>query len=258
MAKDYVKFILTGLPRTGTTLIGCSLLDHLEVLYYGELFNSNFDIRELEVKGIRLSTADNFQNKPHFSDYEIPPCRFDESGYEYLDWFYTRDVPFNVVGFKLLYRDVPEGANASAWDYLVDHPEIKIINMQRENMLDVIVSLGRADKTEIWHTNVNDIEPVKFKFTVKVIEETFSHFEQLQVDKQEIISSHEVLNTEYQKASFQETTSRIFSFLGVDADIKVYEKLRKIAKLKPSKEIINYQELKEYFKDTQYGKYFTY
>lgn len=77
---------------------------------------------------------------------------------------------------------------------------------------------------------------------------------------QKVLKTHKVFQLEYEQicSDFQGCMSGVFEFLEVRSDIKTKPMITKIATLPPNEEIINYQELKEYFKDTRYGKYFIY
>jgi len=51
---------------------------------------------------------------------------------------------------------------------------------------------------------------------------------------------------------------RLFSFLEISYEIKSKPLLSKIARLSPNEEIVNYEELQDYFRNTAYSQYFIY
>lgn len=61
----------------GNILFINSWLDNPEMFYYGELFHADFMAKEKEVKDIRINFHLSFQNKPHFPNYDVPPCHLD-------------------------------------------------------------------------------------------------------------------------------------------------------------------------------------
>jgi hypothetical protein len=253
-----INFIVLGPQRSGTTVVSLALVEHPDILFYGELFNhemikrTSIAAREILGSGVNIP--------PELSSYGVAACQATENGYEYLDRFYASDVPFMAIGYKMLYTNAIRGIpNRAAWDYIVDHPEIKIIHLQRENLLEIVCSIARANISKIWHT-YEPVESEGFSLTPAECLTYFKSIHRIPARAQRILKTHQVLDIEYNQVAedFQESMSRIFSFLDVNTEIKTSHRLVKISRFQPNEEIINYQELKEHFKDTQYGKYFNY
>ena len=192
-------------------------------------------------------------------EYGMEHCLEKEDGYTYLNRFYSQDVPFRAIGFKLLYKHSLEGPNSTLWDYIVEHPEIKIVHFQRENLLEIVCSHNRAVMSGQWHAT-EKLEYSRYSLSPDQCQESFDLINASSLHIPRILKSHPVLNIDYQQLcdNFQRCIYEIYSFLGVNTKAKLSSKLIKIAQLKPNEEIINYQELKEHFKDTQYGEYFKY
>jgi len=251
------KFILFSAVRSGGTVVGLSVFKHPEVLYYHELFHAKIRRRVDESSRKSVCFKTSYLRKEH--RYSFKHCAIDDNGYDYLNDFYSRSVPFKSIGFKLLSNQAFDGRNGELWNYIEEHTEIKIIHIQRANMLENICSVARADMRGVWHTRTpivtQPLEVTVDNFKRYIWNIKFSH---PSVNK--FLKTHNVLNLEYEQicSDFQRCMVRVFEFLEVRSDIKCKPMLSKIANLQPNEEILNYKELKEHFKETRYGKYFIY
>jgi len=248
------KFIIFSPARSGSTVVGLSLFSHPEVLYFGELFNDHLDRR---IEEASHKTCGRYVKIK--SLYQFRYCTFNGDGYEYLSDFYSQDVPFKLIGFKLINHHLPLGRQDDVWNYLTEHTEIKIIYMQRENMLEKVCSRIRMGK--IGHVHIDkQIDAIPFMILENELEKEIKLLEMVHPAMHKILKSHQVFQVEYGQicSDFQGCMRGVFEFLGVSSDIKMKPKLTKIATLSPNEEILNYQELKTHFMETKYGKYFIY
>jgi len=251
------KFILAGFPRTGTTVLAGSLILHPQVLFYGELFNNTKEVRHTEAQRITLGAGWKFEEA---LDWGISACRYTESTNAYVDEFFARKIPFNAIGFKIMYDQVTEGPNSDVWDYLAAHPEIKIIRTKRENLIEIICSFVRASMTRRWHTTGEELPSHRFIVPPQEFLALMKRFETLPEPMYGIDETHQILELDYHRIStdFQGCMRDIYSFLELESGSVVSPRLKKIARLKPNKELANYEELKQHFQNTQYSKYFTF
>lgn len=251
------KFILTGFPRTGTTVVSGSLITHPETLFYGELFNNTPEVRDTEAKRITLGGGWKFDEA---MDWGISPCSYTESAHSYLDELFSRDVPFKAVGFKILNDQVTDGLNSDAWSYIADHPEIKVIRTVRPNMIEIICSYVRASMTQRWHTTGEELPSHRFVVPPHEVEALVARFSKLPVGMENVDETHQVLEVAYDRISsdFQGCMSDIFKFLDLAPGELAPPRLKKIASLKPNEELANYDELKKHFQNTEYSQYFIY
>jgi len=255
---DMTKFILTGFPRTGTTVVAGSIVKHPEILFYGEIFNNMQEVRVGEAHRITMGAGWKFPNAlPH----GMGACPADSGTHNYLNNFFDRDLPFKALGFKLMFDQVVEGPNSDVWDYIKVDPEIKIIRTVRENLLEVVCSFVRASITKRWHTTGEQL-PNQHRFIVSPddFKGLAERFQSMPVQMQGIEGTHDLLDLEYSKicSDFEGVMKTVFDFLGVDDKEKVTPELKKIAGLKPHEELANYEELKKHFSGTEYEKYFIY
>ncbi len=252
-----VRFIITGLPRSGTTVICGSLITHPEISFYGELFNDMMGVRRNEAARLTLGAGWKIGN---VSSHLLRPCEEQESGYQYLDKFYSLDISVKAVGFKILYDQALKGPNSEVWRYIADHPEIRIIRTQRENLLEIVCSYVRARITRRWHIFEESIKSPRFILPAHECESLFQRFTQTPEAFGKIEKTHQVLDIEYTDigTNFTGIMAGVFSFLEVNHEIKTKPLLNKIARLSPNDEIVNYQELRDHFQNTPYSQFFIY
>ncbi len=250
-----VNFILSGCARSGTTVIGGSLITHPEVRFYGELFNDVIGVRKNEAARLTLGAGWKIANAP---TQPVRPCEQNESGRAYIEEFYAVERPAKAVGFKLLYDQALNGPNSDVWRYISDRSEIKIVRTQRENLLEIVCSYVRARITRRWHSPENIEKSPRFVLPPHECKSLFQRFEKTPSAFEDIEQTHRILDVEYTDISenFTTTMVRVFSFLGVDHAIEAKPHLRKIARLRPNEEIVNYPELQDHFQGTPYGRYF--
>jgi len=252
-----IKFIILGIPRSGTTVVSGSIITHPELLFYGELFNSMMEVRASEAARITLGAGWKFETA---MGWGLQACSDQQGTYQYLDNFFARKVPFTAVGFKLLYDQAIEGPNRDVWDYIAQHPEIKIIRTHREELLEIVCSYVRARMTRRWHMSGTVERGSKFVVPPHEFQALMERFSSIPEAARTLDETHEILDLEYSdiSASFQDCLSRIYAYLDVDVNVVATPKLSKIARMKPDEELANYQELKQYFKGTKYSEHFPY
>ena len=232
------KFIILSAGRSGSTLVGLSLLPHPELLYFGELFNQSLN-RRIEESSHKTCGYNLRIKKSH---YQFKHCEINDDGYEYLSDFYSQDVPFKSIGFKLMNHHLPLGVQDDVWDYIAEHTEIKIIHIHRNNMLEKICSVARA---EIKGNHFHIVEPVvvtPFVLSIKDFKRIIKLAETAHPVIQKILKTHKVFQLEYEQinSDFQGCMRGVFEFLEVRSDIKTKPMLLKIAILPPNEEILNY------------------
>lgn len=251
------KFILTGFPRTGTTVIAGSIITHPDVLFYGELFSNTKEVRHTEAQRITLGAGWKLDAQ---LDWGISACSYTGSTHEYLDELFAQDMPFKSVGFKIMYDQCIEGPNSDVWDYISSHPEIKIIRTKREELIEVVCSYVRAKITRRWHTTGEAIKSPRFVVPLHEFLPLMEKLETPPAALRNINDTHQVLELDYSRIcdDFQGCMSDIDSFLDIQPGEVAPPRLKKIARLKPNEELANYEELKQHFQSTPYSKYFIY
>lgn len=252
------RFVLCGMPRSGTTVVGGALHAHPNVLFYGELFNDVAGVRRNEAARVTLGAGWQVATAP--DERALRPCGFEESGYRYLEDFYAAASDSGAVGFKLLWDQAAAGANADAWRYLVEQPELRVIRIRRDNVLDIVCSYVRARLTRRWHSTGGVAANPRFVLPPHECAPLFERFSRLPPLHDRLVAEHPVLDVDYAdiEHAFAGTMTRIFAFLEVDAQPSVQPRLEKIARYSPAEAIANYAELKRHFADSPYARHFIY
>lgn len=249
------RFVFTGFPRTGTTVVAGSIITHPDVLLYGEVFNNQPEVRVGEARRETMSAAWRPEGK---SGYPLAPCALTGSGRAYLEQLYGQDVPYQAVGFKLMHDQAISGPNSDAWDFLLENPDIKVIRTSRANPLEILCSFVRASMTRHWHNTGQQVKQHRFVVPPQQAEILLKRFVTMPPQLIEMESSHPMLELDYQRIcdDFSGCMADVFEFIGVAPMESVAPRLKKIAQLKPHEELANFAELAAHFRDTEYGHYF--
>lgn len=227
--KDYQKFVIICDSRTGSTLLLNSLGFHPSIEVEGEIFK-------------RVQMADIAE----------------------LTWqkvFRPRKQQVKQVGFKLFYFHGRDSQN-TVWNKLQNDKEIKVIHLIRENLLRSFLSKKIGLQTGQWTENVNnndniDLEDRRVKLDSKECEEFFERTLAYQEEIDLFFRSHSVILVSYEKLikNLKGEVNRVFSELGVHSFFRQSE-LKKQNPESFKELIINYDELRKYFDQTKWEKFF--
>ncbi len=243
-----VRFIVICCPRTGSNLLTWSLLEHASVDMFGEIFHETEEEAESSLP-------------PH-----IPCYRKGGSAAEYLETaIFSTDVTSRAQarGFKIFYDHARADAAArTAWDFLVEDPEIRVIHLVRENLFDARASLEVALRTGEWFREITAAfaAPPVAPFEMDPWD-CMDFFARTTVWRQwaaKAFASHPILWLDYDRdirGDFPGAMQRVFDFLDVES-VQVTPLLVKQQKIKPSEQVSNYDELREWFKHSIFRSYF--
>jgi LPS sulfotransferase NodH len=225
-----------------------------EVLFYGELFHKDLDRRTAEAarETIGLGVSRKLPGG-------IMVCREDQDGAAYAAALFSAGSAGQVqaIGFKLFYHHGRDGANATVWDYVLNDRDLKIVHIQRKNWFAAVMSRVRAVQTGTWHAT--EPPPVVPRYIpAAAFQKAFNDFSDSQREIQPILDSHSVLELEYEDIhqDFQHCMRRLCSFLGVGAEMSFALHTQKLSQLDPKVELVNYDEVEHYFRDTDYARFF--
>lgn len=129
------RFLIVGLPRSGTTYLMSLLNSHKDILCAGEQFNP-YAI-------IDVDSANRTKDDLVVRDKD--PVKFLQ------DFFETRSGLSQAVGCKWMI-----GHHLEILNYIPTDPELRIIYVWRENKLAQTASLFKALKTRQWATRHAD------------------------------------------------------------------------------------------------------
>jgi hypothetical protein len=252
-----IKFLMTGLPRSGTTVVSGALMTHPQILFYGELLNDMMSVRKGEAARMTLGAGWRIADAPQ---QPLRVCSEQDSGFDYLSGFYSINANAKAIGFKLLFDQALKGQNAQAWRYLADNPDIHIVSTKRGNLLEVVCSYSKAVATNQWHSTQEIDTSRQLMLPIETCEKLFKRFTKTPEALSQMKNTHKVLEVDYQCVcnDFTGTMNQIFNFLELDAKVESKPLLKKIALNTPRDELVNYDELKSHFEKTVYEKYFCY
>jgi LPS sulfotransferase NodH len=250
--QPVTRFLLLGAARTGSTLVGNALVDHPEILFYGEIFHHRLHRRVAEAA--RETMGHGVLRRLPLG---LPVCRDEDDARAYLAGLFSRGSAFAATGFKLFYDQARRGRVSTAWDYVADDPAMKVVHLLRANWLESLISQERAIRTGVWHS-ADPPTAGSFCLSPEQCLEFFEHLDQSRARAQSVLDSHPVLELEYSQlaADFHRSVVRVCSFLGVSADRAFVPRLAKLSRQEPRDELANYEELRDFFRPTPYARFF--
>ena len=253
-----VKFLILGSGRCGSTLVAKSLDEHPNLRVGGELFHFE------EAERCRAFHALNKTYPPGQHETEYYHDGDDAAQFLERAVFYER--PWNEIrayGFKFFYihaRANPQ--EKKAWEYLLNHKDIRVIHIVRVNLLKTFLSLRLACVTGEWKRWANATtprqEPEPINLDPQRCQEYFGNVLAQQQWARKSFSAHPFLEISYEEdifGRFQAAMNQIQDFLGVPP-VPMRQLLEKQAKRSPREMIVNYDELKEHFRYTLYEDFF--
>lgn len=136
----------------------------------------------------------------------------------------------------------------------------KFLHLKRDNFLRHKLSNLLMAETKISHIrNGDNFIPKKIKIDCKVLMEGIKYSEEVERTEEENLKLIPHLKIQYEKdlvdnSKHQETADRIFEYLNLKPH-KVNTNLKRITSENLEDVILNYDEVYNYFKNTEYNKY---
>ena len=219
----YNKFVIVTRSRTGSNLLVSMLNNHCDIEAYGEVF------ARLNNKSPKEVWDATFGMKPEHIKH---------------------------VGFKIFYYHPLDSRSQDMWTYLVSDKSIKVIHLQRENLLRVYVSRLIAGKTDIWknESGGKEITSKKVKVDTDEMLVDFKKTQSMIKKANGLFASHSTINISYESlASDKEREmAKVFNFLNVpNQNVASSLKQQNPEKLKDL--IINYDDVKGALVETEYS-----
>lgn len=244
------RFVIAGVPRTGSSLIAMTLDLHPSVRCFGELFHPSAEARR----------------RHHFvsSDASGTAICWDESDpISFLDrrvWQVSSDL---AIGFKLFATHVLPGPTEDLFGRLHrEVPDLLVIHSHRPNYLEVWASLQRAEQTGIWAVPAGAPEPASPEpEPVAVTPQDLEDFFVLMESADNLIAGFHtpsrylrIVHDELEQ-HFESAATRIWSFLGVEP-IRVEPPLVRQARSSPRSLLLNHASLAAHFRSTRFAWFF--
>ena len=228
--RNYSKFIIVSHARSGSNLLLNSLNSHPNLVAEHEVFAAH-----------NRQIGENFD--PILNNL-----------------FSEKPENCKAVGCKIFYYHL----NQDEWQQLGKIPNLKVIHLQRENSLKMVVSMKVAFKTSQWgmtdESERIDASQKQVYLDYDFLRNKFEDIKSWQDKIQQLFPSEEIANVFYQDlvTRHEATIESLFSFLGLPAiaveKVKIKHKKQNPEPL--SQLIQNYDELKTKFANTPWASYF--
>lgn len=245
--RAYRRFVVVGIARTGSTLLLSLLNSHPNALAFGEIFRGDGRI------GWDTPPFGSRQNAALAQRIETRPLDFIE---EEIFRRWPRDI--RAVGFKLFYYHARQGVQAAVWDYVRDDPEIAIIHIKRRNILEQLLSLKNAERTNMWSTSVSpSAEPEPIRLDPQACR---VHFEEVRAYEDECDAFFEgrpVTAIDYEELVADRTAAMGGICAALDLPQGVMEPRIARQRTAPlSRSIANFEELRAAFSGSPWAHFF--
>lgn len=262
-------FILTS-GRSGSNFLSSLLSNHPNVVNYGEVlgeWTTGYKVNQSLIGGGQADKYLDFifaGKRYYLMSQGFAAFKAALRGH-FQGWTSWKDVKSYGV------KDFAMNLNGrGAGDYLLQHPDVKVINLYRENALRRLASVKLLDETGVV-ANSTDGTNVKSsnKKTIYLKPETFiaelRRIESVVNEQLEMVAAlpHEqVLTIRYEDLfesaeSKQDYANRVLEFLGVDL-MEVRSSHKKLNAENLSELIENYDEIYELCRGTPDERYFSY
>ncbi len=253
-----LKFILLGHGRSGSTLVVRSLQRHPNVLMGSEHFHAEQEERHRYYHELNGGYPADRPQQRYYLD--------GEDGSEFLrDHVFHERGPgdLRAVGFKMFYLHARENPQVkTAWDYLIENKDVRVIHLRRRNLFESFVSLKVAFITREWNRQ-RDARPTAepptgLEIDPRECEDYCNRATAYRRWADERFAAHPRLEVEYERdvcGRFASAMEDIYGFLGLPNE-PAEPLLVKLASRHPREQVSNYDELKEYFRHTLYEEMF--
>jgi len=242
----YQPFVILGTARTGSTMLWSYLNSHRDILCLRGVYGSTGKINFGKFYG-DLPEED--------QSLDLIKLR-NKRPVEFLDKYVWKEYskPYKAVGFKYFYdHDRHFTDKDELTDYFQVNTAIKFIHLKRDNLLATLFSYKRALAQQQW-TKAN----TDFKTDISIqecsdyflkISESQKRFDELFQNRILTVNYNDLINTT------EQTLNVIMEFIGVER-ISLSTETNKNNEIKIADYIINYSELKNHFRNTDYARYF--
>lgn len=246
---SYVRFIVLGSPRTGSTSLVTALRSHSRIIDYGELFKV---WRDEDVP--RWPNRFGLRTKARIETVNSDPQR-------YLSDCVFRTYPQQIqaVGFKIFYEHAQSPKWRPIWHYLKDQRNIRVVHVKRKNLLRTHLSFELAQRTGRYRSSSPGASspPPDLRLEYEDCLRAFSTLAEQQRRFDADFADHALLEVSYEAlaSDFDGQVRTVQDFLGVTHE-SVRPETRKQEKRPLASAIQNYNELKARFAGSEWEPLF--
>lgn len=257
----YRPFVVIGLARSGTTLVGRALDATEDVRCYGEIMTTKLidDAFSPPEAYLRWRRASPEQRRP-----ELHPIR---RKIDYLDELVIRRPPARITGFKLTYNQLSFNRVGNAIMYRLPYSarglysrsflawlarnEVKVVHVVRDNVLEILVSMSRAAQTGIYHSTAS-VPSSPFVLRTRNLAFRLRQLSHSQLATGRLLSPFERVTVRYEDR-WEETTARISELLGLPAFASTTPTLKKLSDSSLRESLSNFEEVKHVLSSTEFA-----
>ena len=242
--RDYTKFVIVGIARTGSAVLLDLLNSNRQVLAFGELF--------------RTPEAIGWDIRPFGGSYDrrfLPKYRTDPRAFIDDVVFGPRPPVVRAVGFKLFYYHAQEAPFSDVWTRIVGDRNMRIIHLMRRNILAQFASLKLAHQTQVWSaTRKTAARTEPIRLTPEECRRHFEHVRHYERECDALFGDHQKLSIYYEDLvrTKEAEMMRVLDFLRVRAEPGSNTKLVRQRTVPLSKAIANFSELCAAFRNSEW------
>ena len=239
-------FVVLGLHRTGSNLLISALDAHRQVVVSGELFMEHERSRRMYGTTAQGEFYRDGTDGATFLDQHVFGAGY-PPGTE-------------AVGFKLFFNHATTDPAATVWQRLAQDPSVRVIRVQRKNLLDVYLSNEIALRTGEWWCSPKQKPTLvpPFPLSASMLERFFEYASSRERWADEAFRIHASIVVQYERdlmCSYDTCMVRVQSFLNLTPQ-GTPPRIRKQAVRSALEQISNYQELQRIFEGSEYTKFF--
>lgn len=241
-----IKFVVVGIQRTGTTLVGTSLNSHPGICCFGEAF------KMLVPRG-KVDVGDSGYLK------SLQTSRWRKVGHylwrgtlvrRHLDELYAT-AGYQAVGFKFMYNQ--SRRFSAVVPYLKQH-DVRVIHVVRDNVLKTLLSRLVATTRGLYHSD-RPTEAIRVRVPIDGLLGKLQRIQTEGMYWAEVFGGH----SHYMRLSYESFLSqtdvearRMMTLLDVDY-APLTSTLVKVNPDDPSRTIENYDEVRDYLARTPFA-----
>jgi LPS sulfotransferase NodH len=228
--NEYRRFIVLSRSRTGSNMLISFLNSHPNIQADGEIFS------KLSGRNTKDVLAKAFTKQPLF---------------------------VKAKGFKIFYYHPLDDKASGVWDALASLNDLHVIHLKRRNILHTLVSRKIADIQDVWvvrsadqHSGA-DRREITVAFSVDELSEGFKQTREWEQFGEDTFRNHLMISIEYEDlVAYREPTFRkLTEFLGVRYVHPTTQLIKQNTK-SMKETIMNYEELKSAFSETEWHPFF--
>jgi hypothetical protein len=246
---DQTRFLVTGPARTGSTMLIWFLQSHPDLCAHGEV---------LAPQGPLTLYGIDYRLDPPLDDILRGIRERDPVGF--LRDFVWQPGRRRAAGFKGKYEELLRPEYTKVLDHIRRETDILVLHIWRENLLERYLSQHLAVKVYgVYNVTKGRKRPPEQSVRLSP-EECESDFRRTEARRGKFVSwmvGHPVLDVSYEElvGSESETLGRIQTFLGVEQR-PLETKTVRMRTRTVRDTIENYDELEEFFRGTDYARFF--